>query len=135
MTGETGMTGDTGASGSTGETGVTGPIPTVLIDYESFAGFHVEVLADTYTLDQSAAYAYDIITLIGKTSTGSCDLTVAINGTPITGMDEVTVNDSEDTLTAGGGNSVSIGDTVTLVIGNLASSPADLAYTVKTLRP
>lgn len=108
--------------------------PTVDFTIDSFSGHFVDVFADTITLEQSAAFAYDIDTLIAITSVGSVNVTISINGTPVTGMSAVTVNTTEDTLTATALNSVAVGDTVTMVLATLVGNPADLAWTFKATR-
>lgn len=101
---------------------------------EVSSGHLVTVSADTLTLDESAAFDYEIIDLVGITSVGSIDVSVEINGTPVTGMDTVTVDTTQDTLTASAANAVSAGDRVTLVLENPVSSPQDFAFTIRTRR-
>jgi hypothetical protein len=131
--GETGATGQSGSVGLTGagETGATGQTGT-FVD-ESFSGFFQIPFDATVTLIEAAAYQYDLVTLIGKTSSGSLDVTIKINGVSVTGMDAVTVNTTQDTLTASALNTVGVGERVTMVITG-SSSPENFAWTMKTTR-
>lgn len=101
---------------------------------EVLTGHFVQIFADTITLDLSAAYPYDIETLIAITSVGSVDVTIQIDGVTVTGMSAVTVDSTEDTITASALNSVSVGETLTIIFANLTSSPADFRFTLKTTR-
>lgn len=101
---------------------------------EVSSGHLVTVTADTLTLDEYAPFDYEIIDLRGITSVGSIDVSIEINGTPVTGMDTVTVDTTQDTLTATAANAVSAGDRVTLVLENPVSSPQDFAFTLRTRR-
>jgi hypothetical protein len=95
---------------------------------------HIETVADkTYVLDQSAAYAYDIDTLIIKSASGTCTAKIQIEAVDVTGISAVSVSSTEATGTASAANSVSVGDTVTLVISS-NSSCLDMAFTVKYTR-
>ncbi len=101
---------------------------------EVFVGHLVVVVADTLTFDQSAAYAYNIDTMIAVTSAGSIDVTVQIDGVTVTGMSAVTVDSTEDTLTASALRSVAIGQKVTVIFASPSGGPADFAFTMKITR-
>lgn len=100
---------------------------------EVISGHIVAPEASTIVLDQSAAYAYSINSLIGVCTAGSVDIDIQIDGTPVTSIDGVTVDDSEDTHTATGASSVSVGSTVSLVI-NSESSAENFSFSLKTTR-
>lgn len=87
----------------------------------------------TYVLDQSAAYAYTINTLIIATVSGTTSAAVKINGTNVTGISAVSVSSTPATGTGSAANSVSIGDKVTLVLSS-SSTPVDLSFTLKVTR-
>ncbi len=87
----------------------------------------------TIVLDQSAAFAYTIDTLIAKLASGDTDAAVKINGTPVTGIRALDVTSSEATGTASAANSVGIGDTVTLVL-SAGTTPVDFGATLKCTR-
>ena len=94
----------------------------------------IEAPADkTYIFVQSAAYAYDIDTLIAKTVSGTLSVAAQIDGIPVTGINTLAVTSSEATGTASALNSVAIGQTVTLVV-TASSSPVDFSFTMKTTR-
>jgi hypothetical protein len=87
----------------------------------------------TYFFVQSAAFTYNINTLIAKTVSGTLNVAVQINGTPVTGINTLAVSSVEATGTATALNIVAIGDTVTLVVTS-SSSPVDFSFTMKTTR-
>lgn len=87
----------------------------------------------TYTLVQKAAYSFTINTLDIQTVSGTTTAAVKINGTSVTGISAVSVSSTPATGTATAANSVSAGDTVTLVLSS-SSSPADLSFTLKYTR-
>lgn len=102
---------------------------------EQFIGLLEIPEEKTYTLDQSAAYAYDIDSLIGITVAGSLDVQIEIDGTPVTGLDPVAMGTGETTGTATAARSVAIGNTVTLVVTDLDTDTAeDFAFTMKVTR-
>jgi hypothetical protein len=125
--------------------------PTNSVSEKLFVGGNIELTGDViglvesikgmieaptdkiFILDQSAAYAYDIDTLIAKTVSGTLSVAVQINGTPVTGINTLAVSSVEATGTATALNNVAIGDTVTLVVTS-SSSPVDFSFTMKTTR-
>lgn len=100
---------------------------------EAVTGFIETATDKTYVLDQSAAYAYTINTLIIATASGTTTAAVKINGSSVTGISAVSVSSTPATGTASAANTVSIGDKVTLVLSS-SSTPVDLAFTLKETR-
>ncbi|HPJ53819.1 MAG TPA: hypothetical protein PLF80_12870 [Flavobacteriales bacterium] len=98
------------------------------IDFES-----VEPGDDTITLRLYAHYAFTINELRIKTASGTCAVAVKIDGTDVTGISAVAVSSTEATGTATASNSVSVGQTVTLVISD-SSSVANLVGSLKFTR-
>ena len=87
----------------------------------------------TITLDESAAYKYQIDTLIAKLSAGTITAAIEINGTPVTGITAQALTSVQSTGTATALRTVNIGDRVTLVLTANAAS-ANLALTLKITR-
>lgn len=83
----------------------------------------------TYTLILAAARGGTITGLTAVLASGTVDLAVAINGTPVTGLEAVSVSAVESETLATALNTFEAGDTVTLAASNLAS-PVDLAFTL-----
>lgn len=108
-----------------------GAAPAALV--EAISAHIVAPEASTVVLDRYAAYAYTINSLIGICTAGSVNIDIQIDGTPVTGIDDVAVDTSEDTYTASAANSVAVGATVSLVI-NSASSAENFNFTLKTTR-
>lgn len=95
---------------------------------------HIETAENkTYVLDQSAAYAYTINTLIIKSASGAVTAKLTIDGVDVTGISAVSVSSTEATGTASAANAVSVGNTVALVLSS-NSSALDVAFTVKSTR-
>ena len=95
---------------------------------------HIETAEDkTYVLDLKAPYAYTINSLAAKTASGTCTAKLTIEGTDVTGISALAVSSTEDFDDATAANSVSIGDTVALVISSNAAA-LDLQFTVKITR-
>lgn len=87
----------------------------------------------TYTLDLYAIDARTINTLAIKTTTGTCTVALEIDGVSVTGISAVSVSSVETTATATALNSVSIGQTLTMVVSSI-SSATDLVFTIKYVR-
>lgn len=127
------------ANGFSGSVANPTSTPAITLSYtgvglvEEFPGMIEAPTAKTYVLDQSAAYAYTINTLIIATVSGTITAAVKINGTNVTGISAVSVSSTPATGTASAANSVAIGDKVTLVLSS-ASSPVDLSFTLKVTR-
>lgn len=99
-----------------------------------FISGHIETAANkSYVLDLYAAYAYTINELKIVSASGTVTAAVKIDGTNVTGISSVSVSSSEATGTASAANSVSVGNTVTLVFTS-NSSALDVAFTLKITR-
>jgi hypothetical protein len=89
-------------------------------------GGHLEirnVINDTFTLQASAREAYTINGLYAlKTAAGTVTITIAINGTPVTGLENIAVTTTSQDVTATALNSVAVGDEVTLITTNNSSA-------------
>lgn len=68
-----------------------------------------------------------------KTTSGTCTFAVKINGTAVTGLSAVAATSSTQDVTASGGNSVAIGDAITIEY-TAASSPVNLCFTLEATR-
>lgn len=100
---------------------------------DSLPGFIPAPANASYTLDESAAFPYQINTIIAKLDSGTVSAALQINGTPVTGISAVSLSSTQATGTASGANTVSVGQRVTLVLSS-ASSPANLGFTMKITR-
>lgn len=100
---------------------------------EVISGHVVAPDAQTIVLDQSAAFAYDINTLITQLTAGTLTAALKINGTNVTSISSHSATTSEVTSTATAAYSVAVGDTVTLVLSSI-SSAANLSFSIKTTR-
>ena len=89
--------------------------------------------ASTYTVVLDAKYARTINELTVDAGTGTCTLTMNINGTSVSGISGVAVSTTEATYTATAANAIAIGDIVTIVTTS-NSGLANLQITVKTTR-
>lgn len=94
----------------------------------------ISVAADqAYTIELSAPFAYEIEQLDIVASEGSCDVEIAINGTPVTGLGAVAVSATPASAQATADNKVAAGQTVTLTVSN-NSGALNVAFTLKTAR-
>jgi hypothetical protein len=99
-----------------------------------FISGHIQTAADaTYYLDQYAAYAYTINEIRIISASGTVTAAVKIDGTNVTGISAVAVSSAEATGTASAANSVSVGNTVTLVLSSNAGA-LDVRFTLKITR-
>lgn len=113
---------------------LTSPVITTPTGFiENMSGFIESGSDKEYVLDQSAAYAYTINTLIIATVSGTTTAALTINGTNVTGISAVSVSSTPATGTASAANTVAIGDKVTLVLSS-SSSPVDLSFSMKHTR-
>jgi hypothetical protein len=95
---------------------------------------HIETAADTtYYLDQYAMYAYTINEIRIISASGTVTAAVKIDGSNVTGISAVSVSSAEATGTATAANSVSVGNTVTLVLSSNAAA-LDVRFTLKITR-
>ncbi len=94
--------------------------------------------ATTYVWTLTAAYPFTIDTIDFQTNTGTLDIDVEIDNTGVSWTDAagttLSVSSSVDSDTAASANTVAAGETVTLVVSNLASSPAALVATMHITR-
>jgi len=83
------------------------------IDF-GFADFTLGT-AKTYVVDLKAKKAYTIQGIVLRCDTGTITgFSVKINGTPVTSLSSVTINNTITEITATGANTVALGDLVTL---------------------
>lgn len=88
----------------------------------------------TYTILRSARHEFTINTAFGAVaSAGSGTLTVAINGTPVTGLNAAAVTTTPADLTATAANTVSVGNVVTVTVAGLADNET-IAATIQGTR-
>ena len=103
------------------------------ITTDSFNG-HIETLGDkTYIFDQYAPVAYTVNSLVCKTSGGTGMLTMKIDSTAISNINGVYVSNTEQTHTASGNNSVSVGNTLSMSCTGI-NGAVDYTFTLKITR-
>lgn len=100
---------------------------------ETFNPFIITAANQTYVLDQSAAYAYTVNTVIVATSAGTATLDMKIGSTGITGCTSISVTSTPTTATCTAANVLAAGNQLNFVISSI-SSAVNLAATVKTTR-
>ncbi len=92
----------------------------------------------TYVLVESAAYRYDIDTMIGICASGDVVVTLFIDGTNVAGITAETFDQSQSTKTATGAspedNTAVAGNRVTMLITAGSPDPIDFSFTIKTTR-
>lgn len=94
----------------------------------------IELAADQdYVLDQDAAYAYRIISLVIQAGEGGCTVAVKIGSTPVTGISAVSVSTTEATANSSAARDVAVGDRVVMTI-SANSSAVRVSFTLKTTR-
>ena len=76
------------------------------------------VTNDTFWLNNYVPAGVTITKLHAETASGTCDLTVNINGTPVTGITSVGASSTRVTATATAANTAATGDRLTLTIAN-----------------
>ena len=72
--------------------------------------------ADTYFFMLSSRVAFTINQLSIKTTAGTCTAKVQVNGVDVTGLTGIAVSTTISEPTASGANTVSVGNSVTLVV-------------------
>lgn len=97
------------------------------------AGFVESPTAKTYILDQYAEFAYTINRITTDLASGTVTGALQINGVDVTSCTGISLTSSEVQTTCTAANTVAVGDTVSMVLSS-ASSPVDLAFTVKYTR-
>ena len=93
-------------------------IQTALNTVSSFGSWHIEYGDDKeYVVIQNSPVAFDITEVTAISASGSCTVTVSINGTNLGGSAN-TVTTSEDIEAHSSANSVSVGDNVEITISS-----------------
>jgi hypothetical protein len=101
----------------------------------SFSGTIAGALADqTYTIDQSAAFAYDIVDMFYKLESGTITMDLEIDTVDVTGIAAKSLTTTEGSATATAANSAAIGARLSVALTSGASTPKDLGYTVRYVR-
>jgi hypothetical protein len=95
----------------------------------------VEAVAsgDSFTISLYAFYPYDVKTVRGKTSNGTCDLTFKIESTAITGLSGITVSGTETGWDSSAAESVALGNTFLVEVDD-ATTCSGLLLSIKTER-
>lgn len=104
---------------------------------EAYSGHIVQPGSGTttaYTIEQKAPYNMEIIELAGETVVGSFTSSLEIDETVIEGIDNITLNTSENTYIATQNNNLNTGQRLTLTASGLTESVNDLGFTIKTVR-
>lgn len=112
---------------------MTNTIPTVGLA-ESRNQYDTQVVvitpvAATYAISMNPSFPFTILGIDCVTNTGTLDIQVTIDGTPVTFTTDGTtvgVSSTVKSRTAASARDVGIGDPVRLVVSNLASTPAQL---------
>ena len=108
---------------------------------EVISGHITSPVVKQFVLDQSAAYAYDISTMIHEIG-GGTNLTFSLKIgndpdatlTAITGISGEVSTGSETTETATANNTVAVGQSLILDITGNTATPVDFSFTIKTTR-
>lgn len=98
--------------------------------------FHIETPDDKpYYLVAYAHYPFTIDSIVTDVDSGTANGALEVDGTPVTGCtsSDISISSTEATNTCSGGNTVSVGETVELVITS-NSSAAELRGCVKITR-
>lgn len=95
----------------------------------------VEAVAsgDSFTISLYAFYPYDVITVQGKTSNGTCDLVLKAQGTAITGLSGIVVSGTQTGWDASAANDVAVTETLTFDVAD-ATACSGLLLSIKTER-
>lgn len=149
-TGEPGADGSDGIDGIDGTDGAQGEPPAVIggggITVTSgspgtvtVSGFETGMIPfhallpendQTYYLISNAKFEFSVENVSHETETGSIDFTVAINGTPIEGLDNLSSTTSETTSYATSAKDVSLTDSLTVVTSGAGAT--DWRFTIET---
>jgi hypothetical protein len=87
----------------------------------------------SYTIDEYAAFPYEIQTATVKNGAGTCTLNIAINGTSVTGLSAIAATTTQGTSTATAANAVAAGNRVTITLSSV-SGVDTVALTIKYRR-
>lgn len=130
----TGITDITVADGGTGASTAASARSNLGVAVSNNNWFDSAPAVGTVTWVAKSRVAFTIGGVYGvKTTTGTCTFAVKINGTAVTGLSAVAATTSTQDVTASGGNSVAVGDVVTVEY-TAASSPANLSFTLEATR-
>jgi hypothetical protein len=99
----------------------------------SLSKFEIFPTDRSYTIEEYAMFSYDIKKLVVSLTSGTCNLTIKINGTNITGLSSIGCSSSQQNVDSTATYSVAVGDKVTAVVSS-SSSPTDLSFTLKGIR-
>lgn len=94
--------------------------------------FEGSIIDSTKVLTLHAFSQYSIKELSVRSTAGTCELAIEIDGMPITGLDLVSVSPTKQVVSASANNVVSIGDQVTAVVTS-AISLDDLFLSIKVV--
>ena len=138
-TGGTGGTGPTGLTGLTGETGATGSIGpagasgTVSLVESSDTFIEAPVFNQEYVLLQNVLFLLTIDELYGQTENGNLDVTILLNGTPVTGLSGQNFTAGATFYSAAPAATAATGDQISLRVDAVAAAQ-DVGFTLKTTR-
>lgn len=125
--GVSGAQGTTGVRGFTGLMGVTGAGFSGIL-YEEISG-HIETPSvKYYFLDLYTKYAYSIVDITARTTSGSCVISLRDNGTNITNATSLSISSTASTTSVG--YSAAAGRSISLYVDS-TSSAVDLLFTIK----
>jgi hypothetical protein len=94
------------------------------------SGFIEEPEAKTYVISPSLPAAITITQFHAQTSAGTVDLAVHDDGTPVAGCSLAAAGTSRASLASAISESVAAGSKLAIVVSDLQTSPADLAFTI-----
>ncbi|MGR3295121.1 MAG: hypothetical protein ACUZ8A_02630 [Candidatus Bathyanammoxibius sp.] len=133
LTGLTGLTGETGETGVTGSIGPTGPSGTVSLVESSDTFIEAPVFNQEYVLLQNVLFLLTIDELYGQTENGNLDVTILLNGTPVTGLSGQNFTAGATFYSAAPSATAATGDQIKLRVDAVAAAQ-DVGFTLKTTR-
>ncbi len=83
----------------------------------------------TYTLILKATKSYTVNSITTKLASGTLTAAVKIDGVDVTGLSSISVTSTELDSVATGANSISVGNTLTIVVSSSAT-PVDMLFTL-----
>ena len=132
-TGLTGIVGPTGETGVTGETGATGPSGVANLIESSDTFIEAPVFNQEYVLFQSVLFLLTIDELHGQTQSGNLDVTILLNGTPVTGLSGQNFTAGATFYSAAPSATAATGSQIKLRVDAVAAAQ-DVGFTLKTTR-
>lgn len=90
--------------------------------------------ARKYTLTLRASFGYLIDSIAMRTDIGSCSVSLRIGGTAIIGINNISVGTDMILASASGGNDVSIGEELDILIASPTADCSGLAFTISCRR-